>query len=412
MSAADDGALIAALRAAFGPAPPARIGVAVSGGGDSVALLHLSAQCFPRESLFAATVDHGLRAEAAQEADAVASLARDLGVAHDILPWLGWDGRGNLQDRARRARYGLLAEWAGSNDIPMIATGHTRDDQAETVLMRLARASGVDGLSAMPVQGVVQGVTVIRPLLTRSRAELRAYLRRQRVAWAEDPGNRDLTYDRIKARKALAALHPLGLTAQALAQVAANMRSARDALEHQTAAAARQIARIDGGDVIFDAAMFRALPDEIARRLLGCAIVWVGGGEHPPRRVPLQAARAQLSGTLGGCRIMMHRDSVRIAREYEAVKAARAAPDQVWDGRWRLHGPFTADDEIAALGPEGLAQCPDWRESGRPRAALLASPAVWRGGHVIAAPLAVDTDGWRAERIGGREDFLASVLSH
>lgn len=409
-----DKALIAASRAAFGTTPPARIGVAVSGGGDSVALLHLLTRCFPAPGvpLFAATVNHGLRPEAAQEADEVATLARRLGVAHDTLHWRGWDGRGNMQDRARRARYELLAHWAESNDIPVIATGHTIEDQAETVLMRLARASGVDGLSAMSVRSPLNGITLIRPVLDQSRADLRDYLRRQNLGWAEDPGNEDLAYERIKMRKALGDLQSLGLTAPKLAQVAANMQSARDALRQQTYSAAQQIAAIDGGDVVFDLSGFRTLPDEIARRLLGLAILWVGGGDYLPRRVPLQAALADLSGTLGGCRILPQGDSIRIAREYEAVKTLRAVPGQPWDGHWRLDGPFTADHEIRALGPDGLARCRNWRESRRPRASLIATPAIWRGDDLIAAPLAEDTGDWRAERVGGRKDFLASALSH
>lgn len=409
-----DRALIAALRAAFGTTPPARIGVAVSGGGDSVALLHLMTRCFPDQdvTLFAATVNHGLRPEAGQEAAEVATLAQRLGVSHHTLHWHGWDGRGNMQDRARRARYELLAGWAKSKEIPMIATGHTIEDQAETVLMRLARASGVDGLSAMSVRILLNGITLIRPLLDQSRADLRDYLRRQGLGWAEDPGNEDLAYERIKVRKTLAVLQSLGLSAPKLAQVAANMQSARDALRQQTYAAAQQIAAIDGGDVVFDLPSFRALPDEIARRLLGHAILWVGGGDYPPRRVPLQAALADLAGTLGGCRILRHGDSIRIAREYEAVKTLRAAADQPWDGHWRLHGPFTADHEIRALGADGLAQCRNWRESGRPRASLMATPAIWRGDELIAAPMAEQADHWRAKRIGGRKDFFASVLSH
>lgn len=410
----DDRALIAALRAAFGAAPPTRVGVAVSGGGDSVALLHLLTRCFSDQdvTLFAATVNHGLRPEAGQEADTVAALAHGLGVAHRTLHWHGWDGRGNLQDCARRARYKLLADWAKSNEILMIATGHTIEDQAETVLMRLARASGVDGLSAMPVQSTLNGITLIRPLLGQSREDLRDYLRRQSVSWADDPSNEDLAYERIRARKALTDLQSLGLTAPGLAQVAANMRSARDALEQQTYDAAQRIAVIDGGDVVLDLPGFRALPDEIARRLLGRAIQWIGGGDHPPRRAPLQAALAGLSGTLGGCLILLQGDSIRIAREYEAVKVLRVAPGQLWDSHWRLHGPFAADHDIRALGADGLAQCGDWRESGRPRASLLATPAIWRGDELIAAPMAEETGSWRAERVGGREDFLSSVLSH
>ena len=144
-------ALEAALAAVFPDARPTALGVAVSGGGDSVALLCLMADwAAPREvRLAAATVDHGLRPEAAAEAAGVAALCGRLGLAHATLRWEGWDGRGNLMDAARRARRRLLADWAAEQGLAAVALAHTRDDQAETVLMRLARGAGVDGLSAM-----------------------------------------------------------------------------------------------------------------------------------------------------------------------------------------------------------------------------------------------------------------------
>ncbi|MFO1142994.1 MAG: ATP-binding protein, partial [Amaricoccus sp.] len=129
-----------ALAAAVAAAPPGDIGVAVSGGGDSVALLLLlwEAAAAAGRGVAAITIDHGLRPEAAEEAGAVAALAGRLGVPHAVRRWDGWDGRGNLQDRARVARRGLIATWAGERGIGAVALGHTLDDQAETVLLRLA----------------------------------------------------------------------------------------------------------------------------------------------------------------------------------------------------------------------------------------------------------------------------------
>jgi tRNA(Ile)-lysidine synthase len=129
------------LRARLPERLPERLGIAVSGGGDSIALMHLLHRIASDEgvALFAATVDHGLRAESADEARTVAKQAAALGIPHDTLRWQGWDGAGNLQDHARQARYALLKEWAKRNDISAIALGHPADDQAETLLMRLAR---------------------------------------------------------------------------------------------------------------------------------------------------------------------------------------------------------------------------------------------------------------------------------
>ncbi|WP_114967069.1 tRNA lysidine(34) synthetase TilS, partial [Alkalilacustris brevis] len=183
------------------------LGVAVSGGGDSVALLLLVADWAAARGvrLRAVTVDHGLREGAAQEAEAVARLCAELGIGHDILRWQGWDGQGNLQDAARRARQGLIAGWARDHGLAAVALGHTRDDQAETVLMRLARGAGVDGLSGMAPLRLAVGLAWLRPLLDVGRAELRALLRARGVPWAEDPSNEDARFQRVRARRALEA---------------------------------------------------------------------------------------------------------------------------------------------------------------------------------------------------------------
>lgn len=415
-----DGEILSAIRQQFHGAPPARLAVAVSGGGDSVALLHILNRCFApgQVDLFAVTVDHGLRPEAAVEAAAVGDLARRLGVQHDVLYWRGWDGNGNLQDQARRARYGLMTAWARGCDIPALALGHTADDQAETVLMRLARSSGVTGLAGIPARRSQDGIALIRPMLGLSRSELRAYLTRNGVAWADDPSNEDDTFDRIKARKALTVLAPLGITATGLAEVAQNMAQAREALDWYSFLSARDTVEGDGGDLVIDQRGFRALPGEIARRILARAIVWIGGGDYLPRRAPLaMAIEAIRSGggttTLGGCLVMRQGRQIRICREFAAVRGQSCKPGEIWDRRWRLvGGDAAAGCEVRALGRRGLSECPDWRQTGRPQASLAATPAVWRDGELVAAPMAGLSMGWRAELLGNHQEFFASFLSH
>ena len=249
----------------------------MSGGGDSVALLHLLHETFADEDveLFAATVDHGLRPEAAEEASWVADMCETLGLPHSTLRWRGWDGCGNLQDQARRARYRLLTDWAKSYQLSHIALGHTADDQAETVLMRLGRSSGVDGLSAMSHRRILNGINLVRPLLNVGRSELRGYLEEKDVGWVEDPSNNDETFDRIKARRALEALEPLGISSRSLNDVARNMAQAREALDWYSFLTARDIVVIDGGDVLIEHRRLRTLPEEIIRRLLSRETLWV-----------------------------------------------------------------------------------------------------------------------------------------
>lgn len=402
----------------FALRPPKQLGVAVSGGGDSMALLHLMREYAAgiQVPLFVGTVDHALRPESAAEAAFVADACAALNLPHKVLRWHGWDGSGNLQAEARKARYALLADWAKANELDTVALGHTADDQAETFLLRLARESGVDGLSAMEDERLVHGVRFVRPLLLIRREILRDYLREIGANWVDDPSNEDERFDRIKARKALEALEPLGINAEILGGVALNMGAARQVLRMATSSAAKESARLDRGDVILDGKGVRRLAPEIRRRLFVHALNWVSQSEYGPRRAALAGFEAALTGgksaTLLGCYAIVNNDEIRITREAAAVMTKTAAPGEIWDGRWRLSGPKADGVEVRATGEMGLKFCPDWRASGQPRATLLASPAIWRGEELVAAPLAGVNQDWTAELLLGEEQFFSSILSH
>ena len=418
MTAAPD-VLLQRLRDSFTPGPaPALVGVAVSGGGDSMALLQLLALWSQDggPAVHAVTVDHALRPAAGAEAAQVASDCAAVGISHETLKWQGWDGRGNLSDQARRARYALMADWAQDRGITCIALGHTADDQAETFLMRLARGSGVDGLSGMQVWRRHLGIDWVRPLLGSRRAELRDWLVAKKLIWIEDPTNDDLAYDRVKARRALAALAPLGVTTTGLLATTERMRMARVVLSDAAFDLAQKAAKIIAGDVVFDRALLDAAPLETRLRLLSHALCWVASAEYRPRFSALTAAYSQVShgrrATLHGCLIMPKTREIRVTREAASVAAVQAKVTDLWDSRWRLSGPKTADATVCNLGERGLAQCPDWRATGHPRATLLASPAVWRGDQLISAPLAGKAAGWSAELHRGDDDFFTSLIVH
>lgn len=406
------------LRRALGAVPPARLGVAVSGGGDSVALLDLLADWAATggPALAAVTVDHHLRAGSAEEAEGVARLCADLGIRHVVLHWQDRQGSGNLSDRARRARYALIGGWAAGQGIGAVALGHTADDQAETVLMRLARGSGVDGLSGMAPRRQAGGIDWYRPLLGASRTDLRAYLTARGLTWTEDPTNEDTAFARVRARRALAALAPIGINAAGLNATAARMAMARAALEAAAADLARSAAHVEAGDVVIARPPLEAAPEETRLRLLAHALCWVAAADYRPRLDSLRdAARAIGAGrrhSLAGCLISPGRVRIRIAREYQAVRGIVAAPGAVWDRRWRLTGPAEAGDEVRALGPEGLRACPDWRAAGRPHLSLIATPAVWRGDRLLAAPQAGFAAGWRAEPLRPDDNFLDTLITH
>ncbi|MDK3017146.1 tRNA lysidine(34) synthetase TilS [Pseudodonghicola flavimaris] len=418
-----DAELITRVQRALGPALPGRIAVALSGGGDSVALLHLMLRALHGTGvqLVSATVDHGLRPEAAAEAARAGRLSQRLGVPHSVLRWHGWDRSGNLQDRARQARYRLLEDWARVEGVGMLVLGHTADDQAETLLMRLARASGPAGLSGMRPTRLQGGLILARPLLEIGRGALRDYLDRQRLTWEEDPSNLDDRFARVRARQALAGLDRLGITPEALSDVARNMARADEALGWAAFQAAGELSRIIEGCVVFEARAFTLLPQEIARRLLAGAIGWIGGLPYPPRRASLERLLRDLrrggAGTLGGCRIFPRGrgDDTRlwVSREFSAIKDLQAPPGGLWDRRWRLEGPPPPPRaRLAALGPQGRLQCPDRADSGLPAAVLEACPALWLGEEVIAAPAAGRPEGWQLRLEGGDTGFRAGLLTH
>lgn len=400
------------------PSLPAKIAVAVSGGSDSLAVMYLAASWAERQDCVVdvVSVDHGLRPEAADEVAMVERLASELGMEHNTLRWQGWDGQGNLQDAARQARRGLIADWAAERGIRHILLGHTLDDQAETVLMRLSRGSGVDGLAGMAPASEAEGLIWLRPVLGMRRQDLRDFLKGKAVNWVDDPSNTDDRFDRVKARQMAETLAPLGLTPERLAQTADHMQSASWALRLASHDLARRVARQDGGDVVFDLDELALAPRELQTRLLSSALGWVSGQGYRPRfRALVKAMEAVGHGrdsTLQGCQLLPAKGELRICREAGAVRGARCPADEIWDNRWQVEGPDLAKLEIAALGEAGLAQCPSWRESGVPRKSLLATPALWQDDELVAAPMAGMSGKHAIHLIEGREDYTQWVLSH
>ncbi|MGY4474067.1 tRNA(Ile)-lysidine synthase [Bradyrhizobium sp. USDA 3364] len=274
--------------------------LAVSGGPDSVALMWLAARWRralargPR--LVAVTVDHGLRAEAAREARDVKRLARSLDLPHQTLRWNGSKPATGVPAAAREARYRLLAQAARKHGASHILTAHTRDDQAETLLMRMLRGSGIAGLSAMVRETERDGVWLTRPLLDISKAQLIATLKKARIGFADDPTNRDPAFTRPRLRALMPKLAEEGGDARNLARLAARLARANAALELLVDGAERYLA-LKGEDnpgAGFDAALFAVMPEEIRLRLLKRAIDRAGHegpAELGKRRSPARRGR-------------------------------------------------------------------------------------------------------------------------
>jgi tRNA(Ile)-lysidine synthase len=227
-------------------------------------MAHDWAKRHPRIALFAATVDHGLRAQSAEEAAGVAKLCASLGVPHAILTWEGDKPSTRLQERAREARYKLLFAEARRRGAMHVLTAHHADDQAETVLFRMARGSGVAGLAGMARMASFEHLALFRPLLDIPKQALVDFCRHRNLQPIEDPSNHDAKFARVRFRKLMPALAAEGLDAACFARLAQRMRRADEALQTETQ---RLLARLGDGPVVLGAHLLEA-PSEIALRAL------------------------------------------------------------------------------------------------------------------------------------------------
>ncbi|MBP6014831.1 MAG: tRNA lysidine(34) synthetase TilS [Alphaproteobacteria bacterium] len=383
-----------------------------------MALMLLTARWCKRRGLpppQAFTVDHGLRKDSDREAQKVSHWAHIRGVPHQALVWIGHKPAENIQARAREARYRLLGERMQALGLKTLLTGHTRDDQAETFLLRLARGSGLDGLSGMapvapfPLAGFAE-LHIARPLLAFSHKQLMGTLTQLDQPWIDDPSNADDRFARVQIRNAMTALENAGLTGERIAGATTHLRRAREAIEASVAqliAAAVELS--PWGYALVAADTFAAAPREVSLRALAKLIEVVGGGEYPPRFEQTEAALEWLTAhtgpkgrTLGGCRlarreqrtILIAREEAALAKE-DPIEQLEPGTRRIWDRRFEiaLSQKAKAPLEVRRLGPSGL------KSAGKlaalppiePRRIAAALPAVWREGALIATPLlAVD----------------------
>jgi tRNA(Ile)-lysidine synthase len=267
--------------------------VAVSGGPDSTALLLMAAEWANRRGrtrIEAATVDHGLRPESAEEAKTVAALCARLGVVHRILRWKGAKPSSRLQERAREARYRLLADHAKAIGADALLTAHHADDQAETVLFRLLRGSGVAGLRGMELTTKRDGMTIVRPLIGLRKLELIAFAEARRAPFVDDPSNADPRFARTRLRALLARLGDEGLDAEALDRLARRAGETEQALAHLTAEVEARL----GQEEAIDARALYAAPIAIVQRILARRIAAAGGRD--PSRIGLEKIEALAAG--------------------------------------------------------------------------------------------------------------------
>jgi tRNA(Ile)-lysidine synthase len=389
----------------FEPGPS--LAVAVSGGADSLALALLADRWARARSgsVTALTVDHRLRAESATEAAKLGESLRARDIAHEILVWHGPYPLHDLQAAAREARYRLLGDWCRERGVLHLLTAHHQDDQAETLLLRLGRGSGLAGLAGIAPALEDGHFRLLRPLLDVPAARLRATLRSLGQAWIEDPSNRNPVFARVRVRAQRGPLAEAGLTAPRLAEACRHLARARVVLEQLVEQVlARAVLLHPAGFALLDPAPLAAAQAEIGLRALAALIATIGAEAYTPRFERLERlAQCLFAGalaggrTLGGCRILPYRGRILVQRELAAMAPPAEVPETgslLWDNRFRVEPAAGAavlpGMRIGALGSEGAASMraivptdPAHHLPGIVRPSL---PAFWQDGTLLAVP--------------------------
>jgi tRNA(Ile)-lysidine synthase len=385
------------------------LAVAVSGGSDSRALVLLAHRWVQEQggSVTALVVDHGVRPESLGEAEATCQWLQDKGIQAVLLP-VTVSPQGNRQQNARHARYDAMTQWCRSNGVLHLLFGHHHDDQLETLLQRLIRGSGVDGLSAMAPVSYRADIRILRPLLGMSKNKLQAFLRDMNERWIEDASNASAAFLRNRLRSLTPVLAEEGLLPERLRETTLRLARTRHFIQQETA---QFLARFGGlhpaGFGWLNATTLHEAPMEIGLRGLRQMLATVRGKDAMPRyhevhRLYEAMREAGFAGaTLHGCRVLpaprLHR--VFILREQHAQEE-RLPHDQDgrWDERFRVHASQTGLS-LATLGAKGLKQVrqnmPNLSEN-LPAALLHALPSLWQLERCVSVPH-IDYGAQRAE---------------
>jgi len=382
------------------------LAVAVSGGPDSMALMvmlmawrSIVGENAPEISVL--SVDHGLRPESADEVAFVARMAREYGLNHQAFSWDGSKSEGNISSQSRTARYELMCDWCEQHQISHLLVAHTLDDQAETVLLRLARGSGVDGLSAMATSRTWNTTLIYRPLLGVKRSRLLELLEEVNCAYVSDPSNHDLKYDRVRFRQAMEILEPLGITAQGLAETASRQAHARQALDVMTVQAIAQSVMLnDAGFCILSPQKLEPFPYEIKRRVLGRLLRTITGRDYVPEQSSLDLLLSWLSlrekpnRTLGGCYLMSRQQDIWLMRETgrDELPEVLLHPGQrvLWDNRFEVSLSAFAENPllVKALGVENYTRIKSAQAKNISYPSALGSglPSFWHDHVLVSVP--------------------------
>ncbi len=389
----------------------AHYAIAVSGGGDSIGAMALLAKCAKLKNAPAftvLTVNHGLRKEAVEETSHVAKMAAKLGLSCKILSIKSKPPKTGIQNWARESRYQLMQRWCETHQVEGLILAHHLHDQMETFLMRLARGSGIDGLSAMAAKQQWGKILLIRPFLEDHPDMLRAVARKSGVRWIEDPTNQDEIFERVRIRKILPLLEEkTGISAAHMGRSIAQLGEVRHGLDQWADHILRPLWR-DWGILQIPHALFSELPLALKKRLIKRGLSYFSSALYPPSDKKLQNMVTRIetgdifSATLSECLICGRRGSVFIGRE---TRYAAALPplklvkgDEIlWDNRFYLTAPINGlqvksmDKEsfhafMAKLPSEKVVNL-EKRLKVMPKPYLMILPCLWKGGKFYDSPV-------------------------
>ena len=369
------------------------LGLAVSGGSDSLAMLYICKDWAVENKikLRCVTVDHGLRTDSLKEAKFVASHCRELCIHHEIVQW-NHEGNfsGNLSDLARSARYGLIDKWR--KEISFVLVGHTQNDQIETFFMNLKRGSGIEGLKGMPLSFKrPEGYFLLRPLIHTARESLQQFLKQKNLKWVSDPSNSNENFERIAQRKTWEILKAKGFSENRIQLSADHMRRAHDALNHMLPIHFKQIGKQELTDLLWEYKSFVSLPEEFKLRLISAVIMWNANLHYRPRFTAvldiLKNIKAKKTAVLGGAIFYYHAGKIRITTEFQSIKdkTVNCTPGLVWRNTWEVKREIK-DAYIAAIGIDGNKQLSKLQRSVMPYRSRIIQPGIFLKGKLLVAP--------------------------
>jgi len=381
---------------------PLKIAIAVSGGGDSMALAILAHEWVKINGgeLIALTIDHGLRIESSAEANEVHKFLTSLGIKHEVLNWEGEKPKTRIEEEARKARYNLLIARCKELDFYVLAVAHNIEDQIETFWMRLSHGSGLDGLSAMSRIREVDGVSIIRPLMSFSRKKLRATCEKYNIKWIEDPSNQDKKYLRVKLRKFESFLFEEGLTPKRLTKTIKKLENSRQALEYLTDIAIKDSLIIyPEGYALLKKKQWLKYPIDIRQRVLSQALQTIFPKKYPSgfdiiEEICNSMVEERFKGrTLSGCEIFPSSSGdIFISREENNIEPAIFIKENViWDKRFICSAINSESLKLGTLGEEGLSELRKNKDTLKsiknlPFKIKKLLPAIWEEDILLAVP--------------------------